>query len=883
MATQPLNASHVADFVFKVGDLEPDVLRVTDFEGSEGISGLFRFHVRVCSSQSDLDPAEFVGLGAALEIAGSSGRRYVNGIVSEFERLGDGSRLTHYAVEVVPIHWLLTRRRQSKIFQATNCSDMTIPGIVRQVMKDAGLPDDVSRWALSGAYTAREYVVQYRETDFAFISRLLEQEGIFYFFEHTSEGHKMVFGDSPTAHVATPDLPEVMFHVATGLVPDQGKEVIYRLRDRHRVQIGAVTLRDFNFTKPKVNLHSSVTADKFTSLEESDFPGEYEVKADGDRYAKVRLEEHQAARRVLRMSATCRALVPGYKFTLSDHPIAALNQEYLVTQVDVIGRQPQSAENEAGGELGQTFEADVLAIPASTPFRPPRVTPIPSIRGTQTAVVVGPSGSEIHTDEYGRVKVQFHWDRAGKYDENSSCFIRVSQGWAGGNYGIQFLPRIGQEVIVDFLEGDPDRPIITGRVFNAEQMPPYKLPDECTKSTIKSRSSVGGGGFNEIRFEDAKDKEQFFMHAQKSMDVRVLEDSKEWIGRDRHLIVKRDQLEQVERDQHLMVKGDQKAVVEGNSNLRVKVDQIEQVEGVSKRTVKKEQFTKVEKDAHFLYGAAYAEKVTGNVDLTFEAEHKEQIKGDAHLKCDANRNEEIGSNLSINVKSNADQKVSSNYALDAGANIHIKGGANVVVEAGAALTLKVGGNFVSIDASGVSVVGTIVKINSGGAAGAGAGANPTAPAAPTAPAEPADPEAPTAPLEADKADPGKDTTFQASPSSLAAISPQAVALRTAAESGAPFCQKCDDPPQEEQTAKDDTPSASGASSPAQIPDAEVGEDDTGFQELVGAPDMPPHGGNGNPPAGIPGGVPAAPPGLTGAPPKPPPPPELPGRPELRGF
>jgi type VI secretion system secreted protein VgrG len=305
------------------------------------------------------------------------------------------------------------------------------------------------------------------------------------------------------------------------------------------------------------------------------------------------------------------------------------------------------------------------------------------VEGIQTAKVTGPKGEEIYTDKYGRVKVQFHWDRKGDRDEKSSCWIRVSSTFAGSQYGAIFTPRMGHEVVVDFLEGDPDRPLITGSVYNANLMPPYELPAEKTKSTTKTDSSIGGKGFNEIRFEDKKGEEQVFVHGERNLDVRIEKDAMEWIGQDRHLIVKRDQMEMVEGDKHLTVTGD--------------------------------------------------------------------------------RNEKIDGSVSLKVGMDKQEKVGMKHALDAGQEIHLKAGTKVVIEAGVQVTMKVGGNYVDVGPGGVTIQGTIVKINSGGSPGSGAGSSP---------------DPPKPPAEADKAKPGI-----APPSS----SPQANALQSASNSGAPLC------------------------------------------------------------------------------------------------
>ncbi|MDD5763426.1 MAG: type VI secretion system tip protein TssI/VgrG [bacterium] len=381
--------------------------------------------------------------------------------------------------------------------------------------------------------------------------------------------------------------------------------------------------------------------------------------------------------------------MPGFKFSLSDHERGEYNRDYFLAKLVTHGEQPQALQEASGsGSGGFSYSNRFTAIPASVTFRPARVTPRPVVEGIQTATVVGPKGEEIYTDKYGRVKVKFHWDREKERDEKSSCWIRVSSTFAGGQYGAIFTPRIGHEVVVDFLEGDPDRPLITGSVYNADQMPPYELPAEKTKSTTKTDSSIGGKGFNEIRFEDKKDEEQVFVHGQRNLDVRIEKDAMEWIGQDRHLIVKRDQLEMVEGDKHLAVTGD------------------------------------------------HNEKVDGTVSLT--------------------------------VGKDRDEKVGMKHALDAGQEIHLKAGMKVVIEAGTQLTIKAGGNFVDIGPGGVTIQGTMVKINSGGSPGSGSGASP---------------DPPKTPVEADKDKPGARANAAAPP----VQTPQAQALKSASASGAPLC------------------------------------------------------------------------------------------------
>lgn len=557
-----------ADFTFRVGELTTEDLKVTAFHGTEGINELFHFHVEFCSDLADLDFETIVGKPCFLEIAGTAGSRYVNGIVQRFARTGEGSKLTYYAADIVPVHWLLTKRIKSRVFTEANCPGMTIPDIIKKVLTDAGIPDDHCRWtSLSGGYEAREFVAQYRESEMDFISRLMEEEGIFYFFEHSSEGHKMVFGDASSAHVYVPNDHEYPFRDPTGLVPE--KEFVFNLRDTRQVEIGAVTLDDYNFEKPDLQLRTVKKADKFTSLELTEYPGEFVEKSVGDRYAQTRLEEFQAARRVVEMSSIVRGLLPGYKFSLVEHPVQALNQDYLVTHLSHRATQPQSAQEEAPSDGIARHEVEIRAIPASVPYRPPRVTPRPTIVGSQTATVVGPSGEEIYCDQFGRVKVQFRWDQEGQFNENSSFWIRTSQGWAGGHYGMMFLPRIGQEVIVDFLEGNPDYPVITGRLNNADQMPPYTLPDEKTKSVIKTSSTKGGGGTNELRFEDLKGSEQILIYAEKDHHIRVKAARVATIGGADSLSVGGDRNESFSKSVSTKIGLDLKESITGNATRKV--------------------------------------------------------------------------------------------------------------------------------------------------------------------------------------------------------------------------------------------------------------------------------------------------------------------------
>ncbi|OPZ09559.1 MAG: Phage-related baseplate assembly protein [candidate division BRC1 bacterium ADurb.BinA292] len=560
--------SDVSDYSFRAGDLDIQELRVIRFELHEAISELFHVRIELASLNQELAIDELVGRPGVLRLShfNQEHERWVNGIVKLLDYTSSGSQYCRYEAQLVPRVWLLGLRRQSRIFQ-----DMTVPDIIKQVLTDAGIPADMFRMALTGNYGQRGYCVQYRETDLDFIKRLAEEEGIFFFFEHTEETHVMVFGDAPSVHKPIAGKPEVPFRTPTDMV--EGKAFVSQFRYGQQVRTGSAMLRDFNFENPKQNLDAEKDSGKDTALEFYDYPGEYKVKSEGETYVNVRLQEFRTFLKVARATSVERRLQPGYRFNLIEHPRQDLNAEYLVTRVRHRGCHLPAVVQESGGvEVDEpTYQNEILAIPFSTPYRPPRVTPKPVVEGSQTAIVTGPSGEEIYTDQYGRVKVKFHWDREGQHNEKSSCWIRVSQNWAGGKYGIMFLPRIGHEVIVDFLEGDPDQPIITGRVYNNDEMPPYELPAHKTRSTIKSASSKDQEGSNEIRFEDLAGSEQIFIHAQKDLHVRVLNERRVNIGADSH--------ETVGANFNMHVEKDRSRKVKGKENIEVVEDKCEKIGG----------------------------------------------------------------------------------------------------------------------------------------------------------------------------------------------------------------------------------------------------------------------------------------------------------------
>jgi len=547
--------------------LGEDKLLLIRMSGTEQLGKPFEYQLELASEDHQIKAEDIIGQNVTIGFELSTDHtRYFNGYISRFTQTLGTLNMVRYRATVVPWLWFLTRTADCRIFQK-----MTVPKIIKEVFRDKGFTD--IKDALNGDYREWEYCVQYRESDFNFVSRLMEQEGIYYFFKHENGKHSLVLADSASAHEPYPEYEELEYHPADkGTSPE---ECVSQWMIDTSLQSGSYALRDFDFKKSQSDLLTRAKGVErnhaSSEFEIYDYPGKYTETSDGNEYTDKRIEELQAQYEVVTGGSDSRGICTGSTFQLVRHTRDDQNRKYLITSTNYkIDAGEFYSDSQGSGEF--FCSCDFTAIDFDQPFRSPRITPKPSIPGPQTAMVVGPSGEEIYTDEFGRVKVQFHWDRYGKTDENSSCWIRVAQVWAGKKWGAMYIPRIGQEVIVEFIEGDPDRPIITGRVYNSPTMPPYDLPTEKTKSTLKSNSSKGGGGFNEIRFEDKKGKEQIFIHAEKDEDIRVKNDSREYIGKDRHLIVKKDQFEQVNGDKHLTVKGDQNEKIDGTVSVEAAMD-----------------------------------------------------------------------------------------------------------------------------------------------------------------------------------------------------------------------------------------------------------------------------------------------------------------------
>lgn len=679
--------------------LGSDILLLARFKGQEGLSELFSFDMDLFSEQHSISFEDIIGKNVTVSVSLADGStRFFNGLIASFSQeysAGNksGSELifSSYSATMVPWPWLLTRTVNSRIFQ-----NLSVQDIIEQIFSDKNFVH--FKFNLSRYYETREYTVQYRESDFNFVSRLLEEEGIYYFFVHEDGKHTLVMTDNSGIIQPCYEQEAVKFKLSGG-GSFGNEDEIDSLKMVKQIQAGKYTLNDYNYEIPYADL--KVTSDTALAigpgeLEKYDYPGGYAKRDAGDALASIRMEEEESRISILSGTSDCRAFTSGYRFKLEASSQEEWNDKnYILT--NIIHRADQ-ADSYASGtptkERGKIYSNQFDCISYEMPFRPRRITPIPKVEGVQTAVVVGPSGEEIYTDEHGRVKVKFHWDRKKESDENSSCWLRVAQSMAGNGWGTMFLPRVGNEVIVEFLEGNPDRPIVTGQVYHGVNLPPYELPNEKTKSTFKSSCSPDGDGFNEIRFEDKRDEEQLFIHAQYNQDIRTKNDLCEWVGNESHLIVMKDQLEMTDGDKHITVTGD--------------------------------------------------------------------------------HNEKVGGTVSLETTGDMQEKVGGKHALDANQEIHLKAGMKVILEANSQVTLKVGGSFVDIGPSGVTIQGSMVKINSGGSAGSGSGSSP---------------ESPRKPKEADTGEPGglAESGQALSSPSPPPLTPQAQAFKDAAQAGKPLC------------------------------------------------------------------------------------------------
>lgn len=615
-----------------------DVLLLEGFAGREAVSEPFHFDLRMRSTNTALSAQSIVGQSATVTLQTKTGAaRYFNGIVTRFAQVGADASYGYYSAALAPRLWLATLGSDRAIFQNLSTLD-----IVTQVLSSFGV---TVKQSTTGSYAVREYCVQYDESPFQFISRLMEEEGIFYFFTFANGSHTMVLADSPSAHEPVANASQLWFSSDSAAHSPSERvsafELVTGLTERTHI------VADYHYTSAAVSTATSTASGGVTNGTRYTFPGRYAQTSDSTRTADLRLAAQRVGQETGLGASACYALAAGSSFSLGGHPNGALNASYVVRSVE------HSATNEH-------YANEFVVFPSSVPFRPSLVTPRPLVAGSHTATVTGSSGEEIWTDAYGRIKIKFHWDRSSGADENSSCWVRVAQTVAGNGWGHVFLPRVGQEVIVSYVDGDPDRPLVTGSVYNQSSTLPFGLPSLQTRSTIMSRSSKGGTAGNEIRMEDKTGSEELYLHAQKDMNVSIENALSTTViaGNETHTIQKGDRSVDVQT-------GKETHTVKGTRSLDVTGD---------------ETHTNHAKFTHDVTGD-YTLKVSGNLTI--------DVSGSITLKSGTSLTAQAGTSLTNQAGTTLENKAGTTLT-NQGLEVQSKASATQTVDGGGMLTLKGG-------------------------------------------------------------------------------------------------------------------------------------------------------------------------------------------------
>lgn len=641
--TQEHRLISISDF-----SLGKDTFVITSLSGIEYISGLFEYELELYSDNHQITPEKIVGKSATVTIQNDH-RRCFNGYISSFTFGEVGPHnYRRYRMTMVPWLWFLTRTQNCRIFQEKNTKQ-----IVTEVFNSLGFTD--FEFKASGG-KSREYCVQYHESDFHFVSRLLEEDGIAYYFQHTDGQHKLILVDQLNAYE---EVKETNLEYSKGNMPNTQ---IHQWEHFHKFKKGQWTLDDYNFKEPKKDLKTS-TKSKSTfannaKFEHYEYASLYDFSA-GNELVKIRLEAEETLRDLVEGASDCSSFYAGGKFKLAKHDTAAERDNYILVSV----RHHITDASFFSGQEGQPeYHNEFVCIPASIHFRPQPIHEKPLMKGPQSAIVVGPAGEEIYIDEHCRIKVQFYWDRQGKNDENSTCFIRVVQSWAGNQWGASFIPRIGHEVIVNFLDGDPDRPLVTGSVYNGWNKPVYSSK---TQSGIKSRSTKGGTAqnYNEFRFEDKKGGEQVYLHAEKDFDTHVENDQSLTVEANRNKMVGKNETYEIKEDRNKTIGGNQTESIAKNMTFSVGKNISIDIGENHTETVGKNMTITVDKDLQESVSGKYTEKVTKEYALSAKT---------ITLQADDQITLKTGS-ASIIMKKNGDITIS-------GKNINVKGSGNVVLK-----------------------------------------------------------------------------------------------------------------------------------------------------------------------------------------------------------
>lgn len=683
-----------------------DVLLFHTMVAQEELSRLFNFQLEAYSKDDNLDFKKIIGTAMSVFLGLPENReRYFNGWVSEFAQIPSSvHRYSKYRIVLRPWLWFLSRYADCRFFQEKN-----IPDILEDIFDHRGMKDYDLAKLQRGSYPKREYCAQYRETDFNFVSRRMEEEGIYYYFEHTEDGkHILKIVDDPADHKPAPgyaSLPYTKsFHTDAHAAP---KEAVYDWFVNHAAQPSGYALNSFDFENPAKPLYKLVEPKSLHPEVRAviyDYPDMYRELNEGERTAKIRLEELHAQQEIIQAKSNAMGIAVGNTLSLSEHPRTDQNREYLIT-ASRITLQIDDYES-SQQDKGLKFHCEFTAQNAKTPYRPPRRTPIPTVQGPQTAIVVpeeGQKSEEISTDKHGRVKVRFHWnhpadDMDGKNQQERSCWIRVSHPWAGKKWGSIAIPRIGQEVIVDFEEGHTDRPLITGRVYNGDQQPPYGLPASKNISGTKSDSTKGSGGYNEIIMDDTKSKELIRIHAEYDMDTTVEHDQRNTILNDQTNTIKNHRTTTINKgNDTLTVETGKRAVtVKGDSTHTVQAgNRIVQVTGGDYFATSTDKWVKLKGVAGVgIHGQGKGVGVLGEPEVSIEGKSKVNIQAKDSVAIKAALVDV--SNQEINIH---------------GSQITLKCGGSIIQMDGTKIALSSGSGQLVLDATGATLKGALVKIN----------------------------------------------------------------------------------------------------------------------------------------------------------------------------
>jgi type VI secretion system secreted protein VgrG len=669
-------------FSLQIEGLNKDAFELKAFSGREGLSELYEYTLELVSLSDAMRAEQIVDKPVCITIlSDGNSQQFIHGIVQAFSVGDTGHHYTKYTLTLVPALRRLTLRHNSRIFQLKTGQE-----IIETLFKEMGIDDYA--FSLGTPLAQREHCVQYRESDFDFISRLAAEEGMFYFTEHSENKHTLVFSDN--THTLK-KAPSRLLYNPIG----KGVAETTHIRDfaMHKVlSSSSVELKDYSFKNPEYSFahqhQATELGHQHAQYEHYDYPGRYKSDDSGKPFSQYKMEELAKEAIVAHATSDIYGLCTGLKFDLDGHLDPSHNRDWLIVSMTQSGQQ--NLQHGPQNQEGQTLYSNTLkVIPGHRPWRA-STNSKPRVDGPQIAKVVGPQGEEIFCDEHGRVKVHFPWDRDSKQDEFSSCWVRVSQGWAGAGYGMIAVPRIGHEVIISFLEGDPDQPIITGRTYHAANQSAYILPNHKTRTIIKTQTHKGEG-FNELRLEDEAGQEQIYLHGQKDLDIVINQTRREWVGLDQHHKVGRHLLQMVTENTHSLV----------GKNITQECGQ----------------------DQHIKIGRNLTQKVLGAINSFVGGGVVSKIDGAASHLIAASQETQIGANQRTQVNNESYLQAS-----------------DIILEASQALTIKGPGGFIKIDSGGITIQGNVVKINEGGSPGKGTAPKPAEPQAPDQPVAPDAPD-----------------------------------------------------------------------------------------------------------------------------------------------